>query len=535
MDAPNIFEQYAAFDRQAKEIQAKRAAEPKPVTAPTVEVSDEWPAPLPLPDNMPPAPPLTPEMLPQALADWVFDIAHRMQCPPDFPATAALVALGTVVGKKIRIYPKRQDSWDVVPNVWGMAEGRPGVLKSPAVKAAFAPLFRLAQIEREESQKDVNAHVGQVEALQAKIKAAAKKPEIAATLKGELAALKEKAPAVRRLVTNDATIEKLGMMLNENPNGLLIEREELTGLFHQMEQQGHEQDRSFYLEAWDGRNSKSIDRVLRGSLWVPSCVLSLYGTIQPGPLERYLERFYAEQQTDGFIERFQLAVYPDVREWSFVDEAPNQEAFDRVWDIFTRLYNMGGDHVVHFSPAAQPLFVDWLTRLEAVVRDPAVHPLLRSHLSKYRSLMPSLALLFQLVASNMIRDVGVKPTQVAIQWCDYLAGHAERIYWPVVRPEGAAIHLLAARLPAMAGEVVTARDLARNGWTGLKGAGLVTEALERLATLHWVRPEAAGRWGNQVCWAVSPSLSSLSVNSLKPGAMILSAPLSISQSMDQGT
>ena len=48
------------------------------------------------------------------------------------------------------------------------------------------------------------------------------------------------------------------------------------------------------------------------------------------------------------------------------------------------------------APDAQELFIEWFTGLERKVRGDELHPTLISHLSKYRSLMPSLALLFEL-------------------------------------------------------------------------------------------------------------------------------------------
>ena len=71
------------------------------------------------------------------------DIAERMQCPPDFTAAAVIVALGSVIGRRCGIRPKRHDDWAVVPNLWGAVIGRPGVLKSPAIEEALRPLHRL--------------------------------------------------------------------------------------------------------------------------------------------------------------------------------------------------------------------------------------------------------------------------------------------------------------------------------------------------------------------------------------------------------
>ena len=54
-----------------------------------------------------------------------------------------LVAAAAVIGRKIAIRPKRQDDWVVVPNLWGLAVGPPGIMKSPALAEALGPLRRL--------------------------------------------------------------------------------------------------------------------------------------------------------------------------------------------------------------------------------------------------------------------------------------------------------------------------------------------------------------------------------------------------------
>ncbi len=200
-------------------------------TDPVVE-PQPWPALQPLPDAMPAAPALTRDMLPRDLSGWVFDIAHRMQCAVDYPAVAAMVALATVVGRKVTIRPKEHDNWYVVPNLWAQIIGPPGVLKSPAVHAAFAPLYKMAADAREAAKQAVPAYEAaiaeytlQQESLKRQMKSAVDKGEPTAGIKEQLAALrKPEEPSERRFLTNDSTIEKLGLLLVKNTNGLLIER-----------------------------------------------------------------------------------------------------------------------------------------------------------------------------------------------------------------------------------------------------------------------------------------------------------------------
>ena len=100
-------------------------------------VGGEWPEPQPLPHELPAVESFTLNLLPETLRPWIGDVSERVQCPPDFPAVAAMVALGSVLGRRVGILPKRFDSWREYPNLWGAIVGRPGVLKSPALREAL--------------------------------------------------------------------------------------------------------------------------------------------------------------------------------------------------------------------------------------------------------------------------------------------------------------------------------------------------------------------------------------------------------------
>ncbi len=76
-------------------------------------------------------PPLDPQLIPAPLRGWIADVAHRMQCPVDYCAVGALVALAGVVGAAVGIRPKRRDDWLVVPNLWGGVIGPPSKKKDP--------------------------------------------------------------------------------------------------------------------------------------------------------------------------------------------------------------------------------------------------------------------------------------------------------------------------------------------------------------------------------------------------------------------
>ena len=118
---------------------------PRPGDAP-VGGPAPWPAPQPIASGLPPVPAFDAHLLPSALAPWVADIAARAQCPPDFVAVGALVAAAAVIGRQVAIRPKRADDWTVIPNLWGLAVGRPGLMKSAALAEALKPLQPLTVV-----------------------------------------------------------------------------------------------------------------------------------------------------------------------------------------------------------------------------------------------------------------------------------------------------------------------------------------------------------------------------------------------------
>jgi len=152
--------------------------------------------------------------LPAALAPWVADVADRVQCPPDFVAVGVMVAAAAVIGRQVSIRPKRQDDWAVVPNLWGLAVGAPGSMKSPALAEALRPLRRLvtdAQARYEEQRLAQQGRVAERRGRRHDLarhlcdSVAGKEPP-----EPEEAVRRDPPPAEHRYLVNDTTVEKLG-------------------------------------------------------------------------------------------------------------------------------------------------------------------------------------------------------------------------------------------------------------------------------------------------------------------------------------
>lgn len=470
-----------------------------------------WPDPKPIPDQLRPVPELPAAIIPGPLRPWIGDIAHRLQVPVDYPAAASIVALASVVGNQVRIRPKRYDDWTVTPNLWGAIIGRPGVMKSPAIAEAFRPIRRLikeAEAEHKEREREWAFEREAAEmrrsAIKDRMKRAAKSGGDLEAFRSELDELEIEPPTERRYLVNDSTVEKYGELLNRNPNGLLIFRDELPGWMRRLEEEQYARDRAFYLEAWEGSGSYVYDRIGRGTLKIEQTTTSIFGGIQPARLEVYLRNALdGGAGDDGLIQRFQVMVYPDIpRDWRNIDAWPDRDAKNRAFNIFQVLsaidrrviqVEQGDDDrpFLRFNDEAQEFFDAWLTDLNITLRSDEIdHPAIESHLAKYKKLVPGLSLIFQLAdfaEKGAGSAIGIEAVKMAAAWGSYLHAHALRIYGLGLNSASLHAKTLANHLQAGdLGSEFTARDVYFRGWSGLSSAKAVTEPLDLLEALGWI-------------------------------------------------
>jgi hypothetical protein len=470
----------------------------------------------PLPDDaLPPVHTLPPTLLPAALRSWLVDAAERLSVPLELVASPALVMLGGLIGRRLSLCPKRHDDWVVVPNVWGAVITRPGFLKSPAMHEAKRHLDRLAAAasaahETRAAAVEVERVIIETEIAKLKRDASGKDgdPE---SIRTTLAGLQQRLAAAvvipTRFYTNDSTVEKLGVLLNENPAGLLLLRDELAGWLRTLDKPGREGDREFFLEAWNGVGSFYVDRIGRGSLHIPALTVGICGTMQPGKLQSYVAEALDEGRgADGLLQRFQLLVWPDFDgEWHNVDRPPDLAARERAWRVFdaVAMLSAGRLPAIRFAPDAQELFDAWRGELEARLRSDDEFtdcPAYESHVAKYRSLMPALALIHHVAdtvdaaaegsVSFVSASVGLAAAQTAAASVDFFDEHARRVYASELHKLRAPHALLAAKIRIGAvrdGDPI--RDIGRHGWTCLKTAEAVEHACATLAPLGWVRIE----------------------------------------------
>lgn len=459
--------------------------------------ADDWQNPMPLGGELPPVPSFDLLLLPESLRPLVEDTTERMQVCLDFPAVAAVLCLAGATNRRVRFQPKAADtSWVVTPNLWGGIIAAPGLMKSPVISTIAQPLTGIESDWRAEYESAMKTCEQSKE--EAELRQSAWREQYKASAKNGKSApprpVNETAvPQERRLITQDATFECLHQVMADNPAGMFVIRDELTGWLASLERQGREGERAFYLSAWNGDTPHTVDRIGRGSVHVDACCVSILGGIQPARLRAYLvDALKDGPANDGLMQRFQVLVYPDTAgDWKYVDRAPNSTALSRAEQTYRRLVNVDvSDSVLlQFTSEAQALFIEWLTELESKVRDESLHPALVSHFAKYRKLMPSLALLFAL-ADGPADAVSLSHARQSAAFCDYLDAHARRIYSMLVSPERLAAAELGRHLAngwKRAERLFTVREVYQNDWSGLSTPENVRRAINILEDAGWVR------------------------------------------------
>ena len=491
---------FRRIDEAASKIDAAMDASRAGGAAP-VEV------PQPLPAELLPVEPFPLKALPDALRPWVADVAERIQCPPDFVAVPMLVGAAMLVARKVRIKCQARTDWTERANLWALIVGRPGAMKSPAMMQALAPLERMEARAAAEHTKDMEAF--KLELLAHELRAGAgekaAKAELSknknADIRGHLSGDEPQAPTWPRYLVNDLTYEKLGVLLSENPDGVLSVRDEMRGLFLHLAREEQAPARAFYLQAWSG-GRYTFDRVQRGTTTIEDARLSMIGCIQPGPLSALVQQARRGAADDGMLDRF-LVAWPDsAGDWREVDRFPDSEAKRGAWSVFNRLDtldaagilaqqdsdmdgNPEGLPFLRFADDAREAFSEWHHDLERKLRATEAEGL-EGALSKFRHHVPAMALALHVIDGGA-GPVALAPTLRALALSEYFESHARRLHGSNRRVAVRAARALLSKAQASAlPDPFTAREVYIRDWSGLGDKGVVNDALDLLTAHGWL-------------------------------------------------
>lgn len=257
------------------------------------------------------------EVLPEPVKSFVEIGATALGCDPTYVALPVLSAVAGAIGNTRRIELKR--GWSEPAIVWTGTVGESGTLKTPAIKLATEPLTKLQAEAFQQHEQDMKAYKIALEEFEEEKQRRRRSKSGAGS--GEPLEKPEK-PAAVRYTVSDITVEALAPILNENPRGVLLMRDELAGWLGSFDRYAGKAgaDRANWLSMNSGE-AITVDRKTGEprTIYVPRAVVSVTGGIQPGILDRVLDQ--ADREA-GLLARILLAMPPSrPKRWS-EDEVP---------------------------------------------------------------------------------------------------------------------------------------------------------------------------------------------------------------------
>ncbi len=420
------------------------------------------------------------EVLPDPLRRYVRESAAALGCDPSYVALPVLAVAASAIGNARSIRLKA--SWFEPCVVWAGIVGESGTLKSPAYHRAVSPLFRR---QKQLLQQWKDEHLKYLEDL-ADYKAKKKSGE------EDLGDPPEE-PLQRRVVVSDVTIEKLAEVLEDNPRGILVARDELAGWlmsFSRYKGKSGGSDLPNWLEMHRA-GTVVVDRKTgeRRTLFVQRAAASVTGGIQPGVLARVMTADFLDA---GLAARLVMSYPPrQPKRWTEddIDQATEDE-YDNLLDKLLALEpDVDGPHILRLTPQARTL---WVRFYEEWAREQVgTDGELAAALSKLEGYAARLALIHHVVThvaldTDDLRAVGTKRIAVGVTLCRWFANEARRIYltFGETREERETRRLI--ELVQDRGGRVTARDIRRA--RGLRDTGEAREALDALVKAGF------GRW-----------------------------------------
>jgi hypothetical protein len=277
-------------------------------------------------------------------------------------------------------------------------------------------------------------------------------------------------------------VEALAELLQANPRGLLMARDELSALTNGLNQYrgGKGADREFYLSAWSGASSL-INRRSRSISLGPTC-LNIVGALPPDILVSLNNE---QGREDGFIHRFLFAWSSLINHrWSEAIINPSVEQ-DYV-DLFHRLFQLqsqpsdtpvehGTPWRLKLSARARALFIEYYNKIRGEVESAETPTALRGPFAKMPKQTARLALVIHVCrresGETESDDVDSDSMGAAIALANYFVEADRCVYAHLTtRPEDARVVKFLDWMREHARTWVTRREVLRARVAGIASA-----------------------------------------------------------------
>ncbi|MDF3124673.1 DUF3987 domain-containing protein [Rheinheimera sp. 1928-s] len=496
--------------KKLKKTKSKKGITPKPLPARGYDVP-------PMPTNLLPA-------WPQRI---VQNVSAVTKTPPEFAAAPLVVMISLLLSNKYEIVTDSETpQYSISGNLSGLVCAASGNNKSGAVQAVMACL----EILGKKVAKEFNKAFPELKSFfdKKKIQNEEKKKKAKKLLKtaddiweedpAESAALEEQAtkllidsqvelfpPKQKVVVCNDATPAAFAKHFSRQTFPIMLFRDEFPRILTQLLGSNSDRLRTFAMEAMDGKNDSSVDSFSdKFSFKMVAPKLSLFGTAQPAVMSKIVNSIKdGSIPDDGLLYRFQIFIMSDMDSLPTYSAATlhDKEALDQLYHFVTQLddgeicaiVGSGKRTKVYMEEDAEKAYHHYMKYLNYKLSNENLSVHLYSHLSKYRSMVPSIALViaaFRQYEENDFEVKRLKPItladmKMAIRWAKYLERHVKKL-WQSADERLENAKLILSRMDEL-DDSFSSRDLQQKCWKGLrKNLDKINEALTCLQEHHYL-------------------------------------------------
>ncbi len=408
------------------------------------------------------------DALPTAIRPYVLEASEAMGCDASYIALPVLAVAAGLVGTARYIRLKRV--WKEPAVIWAAVVGEPSSIKSPAFNLVRWPLLDVQERLDGDFIRKLNQFTEDL----------ADWKEADESSRGE----KPVAPLKHEVFVSDCTIERLGEILQANPRGTLLARDELAAWFNSFcryKGKNGGSDLQNWLELWQAGTLKIHRKVaIPRDLYVKKAVCSVAGTIQPGVLTRALS---SDLFDSGAPFRLLFAMPPRrLKEWRELDLSEEAES---IWkNVVERLGALESEWVLSMTPEAKALWVEFYNRGGKKQFD--AHGPMQAALGKIEAYGARLALVHYLIECAARGDdpargpITAENMEAGIKLANWFANEAERVYLMLNESEEAReLRYLSEKIQGKGGRI-TPRDLQRSNGKRYPTAEDAEAALEKL-------------------------------------------------------
>lgn len=473
---------------------------------------EPWSDPEPI--ERPKVPRFPVEVLPEPLRSWVVATAEACQVPSDLPGLLALAVCSGVAARLIEIVAGR--GWREPINLFTACLLEPANRKSAVFSAAMGPVRSIEAELIEQATPDVAKAAAERRMREAELKAlelkavkasCAESRKAAQELAADLAA--EPIATLPKLMVDDATAEAIEVQLAAQGGRLIVAGCE-GGLFDVMagRYSSGVGNLDCFLKGHAGDDLR-VDRVIRGSLFVPRCCLTLAYAVQPEVLRGMATK--PSFRGRGLIGRFLYSVPVSTLGSRRINPEPvPYEIVNQYEQVVRRLAAVpvrpdGKPELLSLSPGASSRFYEWQAEVEVWLGDDGRLAELRDWGGKLCGLTVRLAAVMHLVTTDAPEPwkvpIGEAAMLAAIELGRWAVPHAEAVIGLMAGANGAiddAAYLLRWVRDRGLGEF-TRRDAHSHGRYRFDGEPKrLDDAIELIVDRGWIRPvggDAAGKRG----------------------------------------